>query len=257
VVSVSRGRLIALLVPACLIVGYVAWKNVPSDDTTRATVGEAVERFRQSGAAGEGPGGAALGVYTYRTRGAESADTGLLSATHDYDGTSTITIDRGPCGVLERWQVLAERWTEAEFCVPPRGSGLREISEFHEFFGRERKNGYRCRGRAPSRGRLRTPGTRWVSICSSKSGVARSHSRVLGIEKLTVSGQRFDAVHTTSDVVLEGQVTGTTTREDWRRRLDGLLLRREVLTEASMEGTPDADYEEQYSILLLSAKPRR
>ncbi|HEX6228023.1 MAG TPA: hypothetical protein VFZ41_01015 [Solirubrobacterales bacterium] len=246
-----------MLVPACLIVGYVAWQNFPSDETTRATVGEAVERFRQGRAAGEGPGGAALGVYSYRSRGSESADTGLLSAIHDYDGTSTVTIDRGPCGVLERWQVLAERWTEAEFCVPPKGSGLREISEFHEFFGRERKNGYRCRGRAPSRRKLRTPGTRWASTCSSKSGVARSRSQVVGIEKLTVAGKRFDAVHTTSDVVLEGQVSGTTTREDWRRRLDGLLLRRVVETEATMEGTPDADYEEQYTIELISTEPRR
>jgi hypothetical protein len=158
---------------------------------------------------------------------------------------------------LERWQVLAERWTEAEFCVPPKGSGLREISEFHEFFGRERKNGYGCRGRAPSRRRLRTPGTRWVSICSSKSGVARSRTRVVGVEKLTVAGRRFDAVHTASDVVLEGKVTGTTTREDWRRRSDGLLLRRTVFTDARMDGTPDADYEEQYSIALVSTQPRR
>jgi hypothetical protein len=35
------------------------------------------------------------------------------------------------------------------------------------------------------------------------------------------------------------------------------LLRRTVETEASMEGTPDADYSEHYSIELLSTTPRR
>jgi hypothetical protein len=254
---VSRRRLIALVVPACVIAGFFAWQNRPDDEATKATVGEAVERFRQSKAAGEGPGGAALGVYSYRTRGSESADTGLLSATHDYDGSSTIIIDSGPCGVLERWQVLAGRWTEAEFCVPPKGSGLREITEFHEFFGRDRENHYRCRGRAPSRRMLRTAGTRFGSTCSSKSGVAESRSRVVEIEKVTVAGEEFDAVHTTSDVVLEGEVSGTTTRNDWRRRLDGLLLRREVETEARMDGTPDADYSESYTVELISPHPRR
>jgi hypothetical protein len=249
--------LLALLVPACLVAGYVAWQNFPDDEATHATVGEAVDRFRQSGAAGEGPGGAALGVYSYRSRGSESADTGLLSATHDYDGISTVTIDRGPCGVLERWQVLAERWTEAEFCVPPKGSGLREISEFHEFFGRDRENGYRCRGRAPSRRKLRTAGTRWATTCSSKSGTAVSRSRVVDIERLKIESKLYHAVHTTSEVVLEGNVSGTTTRNDWRRRSDGLLLRRTVETAASMEGTPDADYSEHYSIELLSTRPRR
>jgi hypothetical protein len=254
--AVSRGRLLALLVPACVIVGYVAWQNLPRDETSRATVGEAVERFRQS-ASGEGPGGAARGVYSYRTRGSESADTGLLSATHDYDGISTIIIDNAPCGVLERWQVLGGRWTEAEFCLPPHGMGLRAISEFHEFFGRERENHYRCRGDSPSRRLLRRVGTRFSSSCESGSGTAVSHSRVVETEKLTVGQDAIDAIHTTSDVVLEGNVSGTTTRNDWRRRSDGLLLRRTVETEASMEGTPDADYSEHYSIELLSTTPRR
>jgi hypothetical protein len=254
---VSRGRLIALVVPVCLLAGFFAWQNRPDDETRRATVGEAVERFRAGNASGEGPGGAALGVYRYRTRGEESADTGLLSATHDYDGLSTVTIDRGPCGVLERWQVLAGRWTEAEFCVPPKGSGLREITEYHEFFGRERENGYRCRGDSPTRRELRRAGTRFSSRCVSGEAMAVSHSRVVEIEEVRVGGMAFDAVHTTSEVDLDGNVTGSTTRNDWRRRSDGLLLRRVVETDARMDGSPDADYSERYSIELLSATPQR
>jgi hypothetical protein len=256
---VSRGRYIALGVIACLVGGgIVVWQAWPRDDPARATVEEAVERFRERAAAsGEGPGGAASGVYRYRTTGSETADTDLLSATHDYDGISTIIISRSDCGVLERWQVLAGRWTEADFCVPPDGSGLRRVTEFHEFFGRDRENTYRCRGRAPSRRLLRTVGTKFSSRCSSGDNSANSVSRVVDVERIEVAGESIDAIHTVSDVVLDGDVAGSTTREDWRRREDGLLLRRVVETDAEMSGAISADYAEEYTIELLSTRPQR
>lgn len=255
---VSRGRYIAIAGIACLVVGgFVAWQVFPEDEPTRATVGEAVERFRQAGAAGEGPGGAALGVYRYRTRGSETADSGLLSATHEYDGISTVTLTRSPCGVLERWQVLGGRWSEAEFCLPPNGTGLRAISEYHEFFGNSQESSYRCRGDKPSKRELRRVGTRFSSRCVSRSGAAESDSRVAEVEEVTVAGEPIEAVHTISNVVIDGEVSGSTRREDWRRRSDGLLLRREVEVDGRRSGTIDADYAESYEIELLSVEPRR
>ncbi len=251
----SRGRYIALAVIACLIpVAIFVWRNAPRDEAARATFDEALGRFRKRG---EGSGGATFGVYRYWTRGSESADTGFLSATHDYDGISTIILARGPCGVLERWQVLEGRWSEAEFCVPPDGSGLRAITEFHEFFGTKRENTYHCRGRAPSRRLLRQAGTRFSSSCVSDSSRAESVSQVVGVEKVRVAGETIDAIHTTSSVVLDGDVSGATTRDDWRRCSDGLLLQRAVDTQAKMSGTVDADYTERYTIKLLSVRPRR
>ena len=257
--AVSRGRYIALAAIACLIGGAIlAWQNPWRDDPARATVGEAVERFRQGGAAsGDGPSGAPLGVYRYRTRGSESADTGLLSATHEYDGISTIILSRSRCGVRERWQILAGRWSEADFCIPPHGSGLREINEFHEFFGNGRENAYRCRGRAPSRRLLRRAGTRFSSRCESDASTADSETRVRGVETVEVGDESIAAMHTTSRVALDGDVSGFTTRDDWRRRSDGLLLRRTVDAEAKRSGAINADYAERYTIELLSINPRR
>lgn len=255
----SRGRYIALAAIVCLVgAAILAWQSPWRDDPTRATLDEAVERFRQGGAAsGEGPSGAPLGVYRYRTRGSESADTGLLSATHEYDGISTIILSRSRCGVLERWQVLAGRWSEADFCLPPHGSGLREINEFHEFFGNGNKNTYRCRGRAPSRRLLRRAGTRFSSRCASDTSTAESETRVLGVEKVEVAGETIIAIHTSSRVALDGDVSGSTTRDDWRRRSDGLLLRRAVDADAKRSGAINADYTERYTIELLSLEPRR
>lgn len=255
----SRGRYIALAAIACLIgAAVVAWLSIPEDESSRATVGEAVDRFRQNAAAsGEGPGGAALGVYRYETRGSERADSGFLSATHEYDGISTIILTRAPCGVLERWQVLGGRWSEAEFCLPPKGTGLRAITEFHEFFGNSQENTYRCRGDTPSRSELRRVGTRFSSRCVSKAGTAESVSRVVERERVIVAGEPIDALHTISKVALDGDVSGTTTRNDWRRRSDGLLLRREVDVEGKRSGAIDANYTERYEIELLSVVPRR
>lgn len=254
----SRGRVIALVGVLGLIgIGILVWQMLPRDDPARATVGEALEEFRQSGAAGEGPGGAQLGVYRYRTRGSETGGTNFLSSTHEYDGISLITLTRAPCGVLERWQVLSARWSEAEFCVPPEGTGLQALTEFHEFFGRSSEDRYRCSGNTPSTRKLRQVGTRFSTLCESKAGTADSETRVVAIEKVTVGGERIDAVHTVSDVVLEGDVTGTSTRDDWRRRSDGLLLRREVDADAKRTGAIDADYTEQYTIELLSLDPQR
>lgn len=255
----SRGRYIALAVVACLIGGVVlAWQHLSQDDPARATLDEALERFRERGAAaGEGPGGAALGVYRYRTQGSETADTGFLSATHDYDGISTITLTKAPCGVLERWQVLVSRWSEAEFCLPPNGTGLKGITEFHEFFGTGREDSYRCHGDSPSKQLLRRVGTHFTSRCASDSGTAKSASRVVAVEQVTVAGDEIDAIHTVSRVVLGGDVSGSTTREDWRRRSDGLLLRRTVEAEARMSGAVGADYVEKYTIDLLAVDPQR
>ena len=248
-----------LVAVACVIGGgFVAWKQFPRDETARATKGEALERFRQRAeAAGEGPGGAALGVYAYRTRGSESADTGLLDSTHEYDGLSTITLTRARCGVRERWQVLASRWGEARFCVPPNGTGLRSIAEFHEFFGRGGEDSFECRGNTPSKRLLRTVGTRFSSRCRNKRSTAESHSKVVGVDEVVVGGDPVTAIHTTTNVELEGDVEGGTTRDDWRRRSDGLLLRRVVETDAKRSGAIDADYEESYTIQLVSVTPER
>ena len=94
--------MIALVVAAVVVVGALAvWKLFPKDDTSRVSVNEAVAEFREVGGAAGGEGvlfERQPGVYRYQTKGSESADTGLLSTTHDYDGISTITLSKRSVG---------------------------------------------------------------------------------------------------------------------------------------------------------------
>ncbi len=260
----SRGRTIALVVAACVVVGaFLAWRVFPRDDTSRATVGDAVAKFREGGAGAGGGEGALFerrpGVYRYSTRGSESADTGLISATHDYDGISTMTISPAGCGVVERWQVLGGRWSEFTSC-PTKGDffELKGFVDYHEFFGDSRESSYTCTGDAASKRSARQVGKTFRGRCESKDGnTATSMSLVKAIEKIDVGDNSYDAVHTTTDVRLDGNVTGTAKRGDWRRRSDGLLLRRVSSSDAKMSGSIDADYSENYTIQLLSVNPRQ
>jgi hypothetical protein len=261
---VSRGLTIALVVAACVVVGaFVAWRLFPRDDTSRVSVGEAVSQFRANGG-GRGGGEGPLferkpGVYRYATRGSESADTGLISATHDYDGISTITISPKGCGVVERWQVLGGRWAEFTSC-PTKGDFFELIGfvEYHEFFGESRESTYTCTGDPASKRSARQVGKTFHGRCESDEGdTAISKSLIKAVEKVDVGDRSYDAVHTTTEVKLEGHVTGTAERDDWRRRSDGLLLRRVTSSDAHMSGTIDADYTESYRIELLSVNPRQ
>jgi hypothetical protein len=240
---------------------FVAWRLFPRDNTTRVSVGEAVSQFRAEGG-GKGGGEGALferkpGVYRYRTSGSEKADTGLISSTHDYNGISTITISPKGCGVVERWEVLGGRWSEFTSC-PTKGDyfELKGFVEYHEFFGESRRSTYSCTGDPASKRSARQVGKTFHGHCESDEGdTATSESTVEAIEKVEVGGRSYDAVHTTTDVKLNGHTTGTAKRNDWRRRSDGLLLRRVSSSDAHLSGTIDADYTENYSLQLLSVNP--
>jgi hypothetical protein len=251
-----------LVVAAAVVaLALLAWLNRPRDEPTRATVDDAVRSFRaeNDGGAERGrPGGPALGVYRYRTRGYESAQTLLAgTTTHDYDGISTIVLSKGGCGEIERWQVLAGRWTEAESCPGPHGDLFTKATEFHEFFGIEREDVFRCRGFSTSGSPVVRPGARFSSSCDSEDSSVFNAARVVGFETVSVAGKAFPAVHVESRSRLRGESTGFARREDWRRRSDGLLLRRTASSTAETDLGGGTDYSERYAIELLDLEPSR
>jgi hypothetical protein len=260
---VSRGRYIALAAVALVIGGAIfAWKVVPRDSVTRATVGEAVQKFRhrveQRTAHGTGLlDGVEYGVYRYEIHGGEDVDATILSARHNYGGVSTVAVTPMPCGVEERWQVLKGRWTEVELCRTEGGSRVRKLRDSHEFFGEERVISYACRGDDIPVAADQRPGVGWTFECVADGASATNVSRVVAIEELEVGGQAYDAVHSRSKITLEGEVSGTDRREEWRRRSDGLLLRRVDDIEANLDIIGGASYEEHYSLSLLSSEPER
>ncbi|HEX6228505.1 MAG TPA: hypothetical protein VFZ41_03480 [Solirubrobacterales bacterium] len=257
-----RRRYIAIAAIACgVVAGYVAWRAIPHDEVSPVAVGEAVRIFRQRavGALAARPGEPEPGVYRYSTRGGESVDAalGILSSSHDYPGNSTLSVIPNRCGMIERWQVLVTRWTEEVSCRAPGGYRLVSIDELHEFVGVRREVLYRCREPVrPGPPRLR-PGMEWRGHCETDDSSRESRFRVLGMEGVRVGERSFEAVHTRTELRLLGNYSGSAIEEDWRRRSDGLLLRRRSLTDASSSGTLSADYTERYEIELRSVRPDR
>jgi hypothetical protein len=253
----TRRRSIALAVAAVLVaVGLFAWLNRPRDQPTRTSVGDAVSSFRHEDAAGAHAGGPPRGVYSYATRGGESAETPLLDASHDYRGVSTIVVGTGACGELEHWQVLVERWTEAETC-PAGGDRLTAVREYHEFFGVEKRDSFRCGADSAGDPSLERPGSRFSSSCRSSDSTVASHSRFLGFGRIPVGGQTFAAAHIVTDNRLEGASSGSSRLQDWRRRSDGLLLRRSAQTILDTDTAGGTHYAESYTLRLLSSRPKR
>lgn len=253
----GRGRKITLLAVACLLVIAVfAWLKRPRDEPARATVEDAVRSFRAkndpSGNEG-GPKGPALGVYRYATQGSEAVETAFVGTSHDYDGTSTIVLSEGRCGKRERWQVLSGRWSEAEACESPDGEASATVIEFHEFFGQGQEDSLQCRSSPVSE----RPGARFSSTCKSEDFSISNRSRVVGVEPVSVGGATFDATHVETRSVFGGENSGTASREEWRRRSDGLLLRRSVESEADTSAGGGSHYSERYTIRLLSVTPKR
>jgi hypothetical protein len=256
-----RRRYITALVVGCLaVLALLAWLNRPRDEPARATVDDAVRSFRaqrEGRSPDAGTEQRALGVYRYATRGWESVQNPILDTTHDYDGVSTIVLSAGACGEIERWQVLDGRWTEGESCPGRDGDRFTAGTEFHEFFGIEQEDSFRCRGFSMSGPPVERVGARFSSSCESDDSSVLSESRVVAFEAITVSGKVFPAIHTESRSRLEGASTGTARRQDWRRRFDGLLLKRVVSSEADTSLGGGTHYRERYAIELLDPRPRR
>lgn len=253
----GRRRKVGLLGCACVVgLGALAWINWPRDEPTKVTVDEAVRSFRaKSASANEraGTGEPALGVYRYGTQGTESVKTPLLGTTHDYGGISTIVLSKGPCGERERWQVLDGRWTEAEACPGKHNGGTATVTEFHEFFGTGQEDVFHCRSDAVSA----RPGAHFTSYCSSDDSSIDNTSRVIGIEEVAIGNESFVTTHVQTRSVFGGANSGTAQRDEWRRRSDGLLLRRSVKSEADTSQAGGTHYSERYTIRLLSTTPRR
>lgn len=255
----SGRRYIALagIVVVLLGGGIYAWMHVPSDDVERATVGEALQNFRQDGEdGGRNPGESELGVYRYTTTGNESIDTSFIGTTHEYGGISTIVLTEDGCGLVERWQPLSTRWAETATCPVKRGSAFRRQLEYHEFFGRGEEVDYRCTGPSMTDPPVRKAGARFSSKCTADNASFTSEGKVVGFEKIEVAGESIDAIHTFARSLLKGFVSGVADRDEWRRRSDGLLLRRVVDADTQVDAAGGTDATENYRIDLVSTDPQ-
>lgn len=240
-----------------LAAGALLWANWPRDSAVRTSVGDALRDYR-AGAGGPMTGSRRLprpGVYVYSIAGGESLDAALDGA-HPYGGRATITIEASPCGVTERWQPLATRWSETSTCEQGGELRLASVVERREFFGSSSLDSYRCRGAVPALSEVRA-GVAWAIACSGGSGSLRISSRVISTGAVEVGGRRWPAVRIRSRALVGGDNPGEVLQTDWRRRADGLLLRRSASAEVGVDALGGGTYSEVYSLELLAATPRR
>lgn len=254
-----RWRLIAVVATLLAAGAVYAWVSWPRDATAPASIGEALSGFRSH--AGDAQhrrsGLPKFGVYLYETHGNETLETVVLSSTHRYHGRSTITVEPVPCGIRERWQVLTTRWNESTTCLVHNGLRAVSASEHHEFFGSVSAPSYPCQGSHEPRPQSYRIGLQWTIACGNSEGSVRLRSTVVAFQTLKIDGERVPAFNIRSRVVFDGEVSGASIMSDWRRPSDGLLLRRAVDTKASVAIIGGGNYDESYSLAIVSTAPHR
>jgi hypothetical protein len=255
------------------------WQFFLHDAAEPATVRDAVESFRAEAASpartasrsGAGKAGTSApgrlrrayaapmpspGVYVYRTTGFEEIDA-LGGARHDYPARTTITVSLGGCGLKLRWVALEERETTWERCVTRRGDVLRSELEIHRFFGTTEHTDYLC-GTTLERPAGDKPGTTWPLTCKAAGRTKRGTGRVVGRETLTVQGAPVATVHVRWRATLSGKTTGTTGRDVWLARSNGLPVRLTMASETTTGSiVGDVHYRESVELQLTSTTPRR
>lgn len=259
-----------LVVLALLVAGFL-WRR---DTATPVPVSDVVDRFRAEEAADggaapdsspdqeqsapatspSGPASTALpvaGVYLYRTIGHEEVDA-LGGARHDYPAETTITVRRGDCGAVHRWDALEERFEEWAVCRRDGALVMPWFTAFHQFFGTDDRQDFTCDPPvvlvpSPSAG-APEPG-----FCRSVDLTEEMTVSIVGSESVAIEGEQVAAVHVRIDVELSGSAEGSSVIDLWFDEVDGTLLRwTETGTSTSGSLIGDVHYDETFDIMLTS-----
>lgn len=200
----------------------------------------------------------AEGVYAYHTTGWEDVDV-LGGSRHDYPATTTITVRHAGCGLVERWDALAERWDERETCPTPAGEVLRRVRSHHEFFRHADERELTCDEGTLAHPADDAPGTTWTGRCTSGPTTVELTGSIVGRERVDVGGVVVDALHVRVESRVTGDQQGTGVHDTWGDPRTRLV----VLERASMVSYSDQPvlgrtrYREEYEIRLTSFDPRR
>jgi hypothetical protein len=194
----------------------------------------------------------APGVYVYATTGSDSIDV-VGGVHHDYPGTTTITVTPRECGVVERWDVVAERWEERQHCVV--GAGVAEPGRvnYDEFFNIGQKQTCVCTGDArPLEG---AAGTTWTRTCHMDNRDDIYTGTVVGVEQLTVGETTVPALHVRVTVD-NGRRSDSQTSDSWYRLGTDLLLAQSTSNRTTNDTTFGVvHYTEDYELHLTSLVP--
>jgi hypothetical protein len=252
-----RLTLVGLVGVAAILVPL--WFFVFRDTSEPIPLEQAVASFRSGETGGVPERGAVpdTGVYVYATEGFEEIDA-FLGSRHDYPPRTTITVSRGGCGLLLRWDALEGRSTTWDVCPSERGWSISAYSEEHTFFGQTERTHYVCAPGTVWRPAGDEPGTAWTRTCETEETTERTAGAVIGLETIRVRGSEIETAHLALELTLSGRTRGTGTIELWVDRASGLPVRLELTNDnRSRSAIGDVRYSEQAELRLSSLAPER
>jgi hypothetical protein len=237
-------------VPACLVLVLVlaaGWLT--------ACGGGAHSSTGKSPPAAAGAAVQKPGTYSYATRGADRVDA-ILTGRHRYPPLTTVTVVRQGCSLVERWDALAERWSESRSCVAGNRWRLVSLVDYHEFFGESVEQHYDCEGRFIPRPALVHTGFRWTDRCRAPGATATLDGTVVRTQTLAVDGKPARTVLLRLRARLRGRIRGSNVVDSWLLRSTGLLVRREVRSDLALDSSVGkVKGTERYSLRLRSLEP--
>jgi hypothetical protein len=195
------------------------------------------------------------GTYSYATQGADRVNA-VVTGRHRYPRLTTVTVFRQGCNLVERWDALAERWSESRSCVAGRRWRLVSLVDYHEFFGESVEQHYDCEGRFVPRPALVRTGYRWTDHCRAPGATATLDGTVVRMENLAVEGKRVPTVLLRVRARLNGRIRGRNVIDSWLLRSTGLLVRRDVRSDLVLDSSlGKVEGTERYSLRLRSLEP--
>jgi hypothetical protein len=211
------------------------------------------------GADGEQPAGDGTaqpeGEYTYVTGGFERLSAAVASQ-HDYPRSSAVTVTPDGCGFSERWEPRPERSSEWRFCVDGARWRLALLLDYHEFFGQPVVQRFACRGPLVPRPPTVPLGFRWTDRCRGAGSRVTVRYRAVKEQVQDVSGRPVKAVLVRARAVLRGRIDGVNRLDSWLSRENGLLLRRRVRSDTSIDSPfGKVRDRERYVLRLRSTSP--
>jgi hypothetical protein len=196
------------------------------------------------------------GDYSYSTTGYERLGA-VVSSRHAYPRRSTVTVAREGCGFSERWEPRPERVSESRFCVDGRRWRVASLVDYHEFFGQSTLQRFRCRGPFVPRAPTLRIGRRWTDRCRGAGSRVAVRNRAVREQVLEVGGRQVKTVLVRTRARLRGRIDGLNAYDSWLSRDDGLLVRRVVRSDTTIDSPFGAVRDrERYRIELRSTTPR-
>ena len=195
------------------------------------------------------------GLYKYATTGYETTDA-LGDARHDYPPETYLTIQPGGCGTLVRWQPLAQRYEEWDYCPDGRMDGWYSYFEWFQFGNTDH---WECPQPADVQGE---PGSSWTIECfrsetpNAAAAVETITYEVLGHEPITVGTQEVQTLHVRATEVGTGGSVADGVVDTWYLPGTHLPVRRTVVYDSITDSRiGSVRYHEQAEIQLISFLP--